>query len=241
MQDATGPRYAIYYVPAPGTALALMGRGVIGYDVDSGTDVPFVETCGMGDAAWTEATREPRGYGFHATLKAPFRLLASVTEFDLTKEVGTLAARLARPASFALAVEALTRFVALVPNEPSYDIERLASEVVVGLDGLRAPLTVRDRERRLAVGLTERQRGYLEAYGYPYVREEFRFHLTLAGPLIPAIRNSVKECLKTRFEEIDCTCVVDALTVLRQDHGYARFRVIARCPLALPPDGAAPQ
>ena len=36
---------------------------------------------------WEELTREPRRYGFHATLKAPFRLLPPFTEADLVAEL----------------------------------------------------------------------------------------------------------------------------------------------------------
>ncbi len=31
--------------------------------------------------------------------------------------------------------------------------------------------------------MSARQQDYLHRYGYPYVREEFRFHMTLTGPL----------------------------------------------------------
>ena len=33
------------------------------------------------------------------------------------------------------------------------------------------------------MGLTERQSAYLDQWGYPYVMEEFKFHLTLSGQL----------------------------------------------------------
>lgn len=240
MKDEAGPRYAVYYVPAPGTVLSAMGRAILGYDPDIGMDVPFAESCGLTDAAWAEATHEPRRYGFHATLKAPFRLQTGVTEDALVREAAKLAARLPRAKAFALTVKALTRFVALVPSQSSPDVDRLAFNVVTELDSLRAPLTAWDRERRLAAGLTERQRAYLEAYGYPYVGEEFRFHLTLAGPLAAPELDNVLLRLETRFAELDGVCAVDALTVLRQDHGQARFRVIARCPLGPAPDAAVP-
>ena len=231
-------RYAIYFVPAPGSRLAALGSSVIGYDVDTGRDVPFVDLCGMTEADWTKVTSEPRRYGFHATLKAPFRLKHGASEDALLADVQGLAAR--RPAALPmkLVVKELTRFVALVPRRASPDIDGLAAEMVGQLDWLRAPLTERERERRLRAQLTERQRTYLEAYGYPYVMEEFRFHMTLAGPLPPASRSAVHQRLQALFSGPDCACTVDALTVLRQDEPDGRFRVIARYPLCRPPAAA---
>ncbi len=239
MSGDEGPRYAIYFVPASGTALGAMGCAVLGYDAESGTDVPFADTCGMSEAAWTAATSEPRRYGFHATLKAPFRLKAGVTEAELVADVCRIAFRQSATRPVPLVVKGLTRFIALVPAASSPSIDQLESDLVSELDWARAPLTAKDRERRLAAGLTERQRAYLEAYGYPYVGMEFRFHMTLAGPLPSPILERVQQHLEARFSALDLTCTVDALTLLRQDNGNARFRVIARCPLAPPPDAGA--
>ena len=66
----------------------------------------------------------------------------------------------------------------------------LAARVVQGLEAFRAPLTPEDIARRRPETLTPRQRELLTAYGYPYVMEEFQFHLTLSdrliGPQVPA-------------------------------------------------------
>ncbi len=231
MPGPDGPRYAVYFVPASGSALAEVGSAVLGYDARQGVDVAFIETCGISDGAWSQATSEPRRYGFHATLKAPFRLMPGVSESELLAAVQELASRQQAVEPMTLVVKELTHFVALVPAAPLPALDRLASQIVVDLDGLRAPLTRQERERRIAAGLSDRQRAYLEAYGYPYVLEEFRFHMTLAGPLDPTARTIVKERLCALFAPIDRDCAIDALTVLRQDSAKSRFRVIARCPL----------
>ncbi|MCP6151516.1 DUF1045 domain-containing protein, partial [Klebsiella pneumoniae] len=62
-------------------------------------------------------------------------------------------------------------------------LEDLAGCAVVDLDPLRAPLTAAEMARRRPEDLSERQRDHLLAYGYPYVLADFRFHMTLTGPL----------------------------------------------------------
>jgi hypothetical protein len=44
------------------------------------------------------------------------------------------------------------------------------------LDCFRAPLSEGEEQRRLAAGLSARQRELLNRWGYPYVFDQFRFH-----------------------------------------------------------------
>jgi hypothetical protein len=67
----------------------------------------------------------------------------------------------------------------------------LAATVVAALDALRAPLTAADRARRKPDDLTARQRDLLDQWGYPYVMDEFRFHLTLTNGLAPDLAEAV--------------------------------------------------
>src|SRR5258708_19714311 len=76
----TGPRYAIYFVPAADTALYRFGAAALGYDCFTGADIATLDALPVDAGAWRELTREPRRYGFHATLKAPFHLAAGPTE-----------------------------------------------------------------------------------------------------------------------------------------------------------------
>jgi hypothetical protein len=45
----------------------------------------------------------------------------------------------------------------------------------------------------------QRQRNYLDRWGYPYVMEEFRFHMTLTGRLDSTCRWGVVDMLRARF------------------------------------------
>src|SRR6266436_2078374 len=83
----TDPRYAIYFVPAPDTALYRFGAGALGYDCFTGADMATLDTLPVDAGAWRELTREPRRYGFHATLKAPFRLAEGRTEAGADRRI----------------------------------------------------------------------------------------------------------------------------------------------------------
>jgi hypothetical protein len=234
MTHEPAPRYAIYYVPSPASALGQLGCAILGYDADSGADMPFADPCGMSESAWREATREPRRYGFHATLKAPFRLRDGVSEDQLLAAARGFAEGRTVIDPVATHVTASSRFVTLVPMGQAPAIDRLAWDVVVALDQWRAPLTEDERARRLAVVLSPRQRAMLEAYGYPYVGEDFQFHMTLAGPLPAAALPDVRRRLAALLATIARDVTVDAIAVLRQDRADARFVVIRRYSFGAP-------
>src|ERR1043166_5062094 len=68
------PRFALYFTPLPGSALACFGAGVLGYDCDAGAPVVRRKLDGIDAAAAGAATAEPARYGFHGTLMAPLAL-----------------------------------------------------------------------------------------------------------------------------------------------------------------------
>ena len=134
--------------------------------------------------------REPRVYGFHATLKAPFYLANGASEAGLKDAVREFAANQAAVTVGKLAVRELGTFVALVPDARNPHVDRLAQACVQEFDRFRAPMREPERGRRLAADLTAGQIENLERWGYPYVAEDFRFHMTLTGSLAPPERNA---------------------------------------------------
>ncbi len=222
-------RYAIYYVPAPDEDLATFGARAIGYDVASGAAVPFHDHDAFRTfepEAWAES---PARYGFHATLKAPFELADGESEAGLIEAVDHLAGRLSSVGLGQLKVTELGRFLALTPAGSTSAIDQLAESCVVALEPFRAPLTPADLSRRLAAPLTARQTAYVERFGYPYVLEEFRFHMTLTGPITDAThRTNVQKALTELYHPLDRPRIVDALTVCRQPDRAARFQVLSR-------------
>ncbi|MDF1729284.1 MAG: DUF1045 domain-containing protein [Sulfitobacter sp.] len=170
-------RYAIYFVPHE-DGLAAFGARWLGWDANRHRPVAQFDLEGL-----SQVTDRPRKYGFHGTLKPPFRLSEGATEADLRAELTRLAAHTAPAPCEGLALAAIGRFLALVPEGSQEDISRLAGACVTAFDPFRAPLSDDDLARRRKGGLSPRQEDYLMRWGYPYVMDEFRFHLTLTGPL----------------------------------------------------------
>jgi putative phosphonate metabolism protein len=227
-------RYAIYFAPEAASLLWRFGSSVIGYDAATGGDVPFAETAGLTPSAWSILTEDPRRYGFHATLKAPFTLSEGVDEAELIAGVMQLAETLSPVTLFALKAAEIGRFLALVPSAPSADLQDLASAAVEKLDQFRAPLTEADRARRLQSALTPRQIGYLDRHGYPYVHDEFRFHMTLTGPIGDAtVRANCLAALSEAYARFvpAAPVSIDAMAIYRQERRDARFRIIQRVAL----------
>jgi putative phosphonate metabolism protein len=174
-------RIALYYAPETDDPLHQRASAWLGRDAVSGAEIPQPAIAGVDIA---EVTADARGYGFHATLKPPFRLQGDV-------QAALQAARdfAARTAAFALPplqITDLDGFLALREAEPCPPLQALADGAVTALDPHRAPATEAEIARRKPEKLSPRQREYLEAWGYPYVFAEWRFHMTLTRRLTPA-------------------------------------------------------
>ncbi len=223
---ANFPRYAIYYTAAQGSALDRFGASLLGYDAYGGDDLPFPD--GL-PSDWRDLTQDPRKYGFHATLKAPIALADGKAEARLAAAC-ELFADLARPVPVIQpVVDSISGFIAVIPAEPSAELELLAAEATKAFDPFRAPLSPEDRARRNPDRLTPRQRDYLDRWGYPYVFEEFRFHMTLTGRLPAERREPVVAMLRERFAATGIgPLAIDAIALCRQENPNSRFRVIGR-------------
>jgi putative phosphonate metabolism protein len=222
-------RYAIYYTPQSG-ALARFGAAWLGWDMTTGTARAAPDVPGLEDPAHT-LTETPRRYGFHATLKPPFRLAEGQTASALTDAVEALAKRLPPAHADALAVTRLGRFVALTVEGDSDEITACAASVVDALDCFRAPLTQADLERYGARPLSDRQRELLQHWGYPYVMEQFRFHMTLSSRLPVAKTRALQAALSSYLADMLPTpFTLDALTLAGEDtagmfHTLSRHRL----------------
>lgn len=227
-------RYALYFVPAQESALWRFGCRTIGYDAVSGMETAPVAPPGAGAIGWAEATDEPRRYGFHATLKAPFFLRNGLGEAELIDSLAEFTRRQAVIPGLGLEVAALGSFVALVLGAPNAAVQDFAFRVVDAFEPFRAPLSASDRERRLAAPLTPRQIVSLDQYGYPYVGTDFRFHMTLTGRLVPDRITEVRDALARAFAAAvtDPATAIDQIALFRQPERTGRFRLIARFPLA---------
>ena len=228
---ANYPRYAIYFAPESGSVLDRFGAGLLGYDAHQGADVPFPLGAGL-PAEWREMTQDPRKYGFHATLKPPMALALGKGENELMAACAAFAGAPRAVPVIKPVVDVISGFIALVPAEAPADLERLAADCVREFEPFRAPLTETDRARRNPSKLTLRQREYLDGWGYPYVFEEFRFHMTLTGRLDPSRHAAVLAMLRDRFRDSGVRdLAIDRIALFRQDEPDQRFRVIGNWPL----------
>ncbi|MCB1511857.1 MAG: DUF1045 domain-containing protein [Hyphomicrobiaceae bacterium] len=221
-------RYAIYFVPAQETPLARFGATWLGYDSSRRLDVLHPPVDGLAPDAVRAATAEPRRYGFHATLKPPFTLAEGRDEKALVEAARDFAQEQTSVVLPAAEVSAIGRFLALVPSEPASPLNDLAGACVEAFERFRAPLSEADYARRLSKPLTDRQREHLEAWGYPYVFDQFRFHMTLTGPLDEPLRALLLPALRSAYAEIAAPVVIDAVTVLCQPDRAGRFHVLER-------------
>ncbi len=225
------PRYAIYYVPAANDPLYVLGTRVLGYDGFTGNAIGFPEEVTRHVADWVDVTTDPRKYGFHATLKAPFALGPGRTEAELLKAFAAFAAP-ATPA-IPLIVSAISSFIAVIPAASSAELSDLAQTCVEAFDAFRAPLTDHDRARRRPEHLSARQLHYLDRWGYPHVADEFRFHMTLTGSLPRERRETIVPLLQEQFAGIlAAPRPIDRIAIFHQADATSRFRIIAERELA---------
>ena len=162
ISPTTETRYALYFVPDAETELYRFGASVLGYDCYTGGEVALPSGAG---ADWPDKVAEPRRYGFHATLKAPFRLAAGTSPAEL--QVALDAFVRSRPAVEVgpLQVAEIGSFIALVPTEACRPLDDLAAGCVRQFDRFRAPLTDKEMRRRLTTPLSARQRSQPRSLG----------------------------------------------------------------------------
>lgn len=174
-------RFAIYFTPGGGP-FAEFGACWLGWDIQTGSRRSHPDIFGLPSPV-QRLTEAPRRYGFHATLKPPFRLAENHDVPTLQARVDALASQIAPIALPGLELVALGRFLALVAAPPSQDLNTVANTFVRDLDGFRASQTRSEQDARRASRLTPSQQRNLTDWGYPFVMDDFRFHITLTGPL----------------------------------------------------------
>jgi len=223
-------RYAIYWAPEPGD-LADLTAAWLGWDAATGRRVPHPQMSGLPRTA-AELTDTPRKYGCHGTIKPPFRLAPGQTGEGLHRAAADLCAAL-RPVTLAgLSLHRLGGFIALTPEGDQGELAGLAARVVETLDPFRAAPDAAEIARRQPARLTERQRGHLARWGYPYVMEDFLFHVTLTGDLTEPEATRVVDVLDPVLRPVlPCPFHVGSLCLFGQaDDGM--FRLLHRYTLS---------
>ncbi|MEM8580028.1 MAG: DUF1045 domain-containing protein [Pseudomonadota bacterium] len=222
-------RYAIYLVPDEG-ALSRFGAEFLGWDIARGTNSTQMQMLEL-PRPITKITARPRKYGFHGTIKAPMRLAKGRDEAELVRVCHKLMATEEVFAVERLRLARLGSFIALVPATDTSKLEALARRVLEGLEPFRAPMTKAERARRNPDRLSDQQRHLLDRWGYPYVLEEFRFHMTLTGPLSHAEARLTEIALAPLLRPILAEPLKVASLCICGERSDGHFEVVERVPL----------
>lgn len=176
-------RHAAYFAPEPGSLAWDLGSQWLGRCARSGLPLPQPTMSDMEPPTLARLTQAPRRYGWHATLKAPFALADNVSPAQLQAAFMQVAAAVTHPITLEVEVAQIGDFLALVPLRRSPALHALADACVRQLHACAAPLPPSEQARRRQGGLSTRQEHLLLQWGYPYVMEDFQFHMTLTGSL----------------------------------------------------------
>jgi len=221
-------RFAIYYAPA--VTDLLWERAAVWLGRDPATGVSYDgAVAGLERARLLNLTQSAGRYGFHATLKPPMALAPGLTEEALRTAMQEAAKDLAPVALGRLRIASLDGFLALMPEtDRNEQLQDFAANIVETFEPFRAPLKPRDRAERAARGLTPRQEELLDAYGYPYVFDEFRFHMTLTDRLSEADQHEVMQAAQTWFGPVlDAPVALDRLVLFHEKENKLPFNRIA--------------
>ena len=200
-------RFAIYFAPARESALWQAAEAWFAQP-----DLPPISV-------------SARRYGFHATIKAPMALSDGMDRAALEMALTEFANAHAPVSLGRLAPTPLEGFLALITTPQPQALTDFAALAVAAFERFRAPMSVEDRARRLKAPVTARQIELIDAYGYPYVLEQFLFHMTLTDRLEAGALVAMRERAAAWFAEaLAQPIVLDRLVLFHEAEPGAAFR-----------------
>ena len=179
MAKQSVPRYAVYFAPEPNSDLDVLGTSWLGRDMDGKEPHGQALVSNVSKHRLTELTENPRRYGFHGTFKPPFELNPTMSLDALLRTARIFACGLSPVEIPRLELAVIGKFIALTPVSQSAALEKLSAACVRAFEAFREPLTDEQIESYRQNKLTVHQEQMLEHWGYPYVMEEFQFHMSL--------------------------------------------------------------
>lgn len=225
-------RLALYLTPPADHPLVAAAEAWLGRSAFA-RDVAGVAVAGHTPEERAALVAEPARYGFHGTLKAPFRLADGCSPEDVAEALEAYGRARAAPPPVPLAVTRLGGFLALTPAAPAPGLDALAADLVRRFEPFRAPLTEAEMAKRRPERLTPTQRAHLADWGYPYVFEDFRFHMTLTGPLDAAEAEALRPALTGHFAAALAEPLVpDRVGLFQESEATAPFTCIRLVRLA---------
>jgi 2'-5' RNA ligase len=220
-------RYAIYFSPAPESPLDRVGTAWLG------SDVPQRQLDGFSRERIAEITASARHYGYHATLKPPFALAADRTGAALDRMLGEFAGSRAPIDGLGLKVGSLDGFIALLLTDESTEVRNLATTCVRDFDSFRLAPSEEELRQRRSASLSALEDALLRRWGYPYVMEAFRFHMTLTTRIEREEHDRLLPLLRHMFGAVtNASFTLDAVSLFYQEARDRPFRLIQRYPFA---------
>ena len=229
----TTARYAVYFAPGPEDRWWEAGSKWLGRCARTGMAMDQPAVTGIEPVQLAELTQAPRRYGWHATLKAPFSLATGCALADLQHQLNRIACQHSSFLLPPLRVEHMDTFLALVLDGDDSAVQHMGAMCVTALHSLAAPLPDSEVVRRRGAGLTARQEELLQAWGYPHVLDQFRFHMSLTGSLralSPAQRESLRQGAVSHFQSLQ-PLRFEALDLFVEISPGSPFRWVSRHPL----------
>ena len=204
-EDDAVSRFALYFVPEWGSPLHSLGAALLGRDLFTGRLLPQPAIPGLPAERVYELTADARRYGLHATVKPPFHLAPGFGPEDVIFRLREFCRSRTMPDLPRLGLARTGAGYALLPSRDTPEekraleaLETMAEEAVRAFDIFRAPPSEAELAKRRKADLTPRQEECLQKWGYPYLFEDYRFHVTLTSSVRDA---SEAVCLETFFAE----------------------------------------
>lgn len=219
-------RYALYCIPSAGHRLLKLiepwfARSAYGTQIEAEMG-PF--SCGEHVALTATRAR----YGFHATMKAPFHLAEGFDAHTLPVMLKGFATRQCAVNMGRLQVTRFGNYLALAPVKQPQTLTDLAQAVVETFEPARAPLSDHDLARRTKPSLSERERELLLRWGYPATEENFKFHMTLAGPVEGDLLDRAQDYLCDLLAPaLAKPFILDTLALFAEPNPPGSFNIIA--------------
>jgi putative phosphonate metabolism protein len=226
-------RYAIYLAPQEGSQLHQLASRWLGRNASTGELAEPELPTSISRVAWRTATKDPRRYGFHATLKPPFQLMKGARVEALKESLQKIADEHTAFTLPPLILGALGHFLALILSAPSPLLHQLASDCVRDLDLFRAPSDSVDLAKRMRPSHNVAEQQNLIRWGYPYVLDTWKFHLTLTNSLKLEDLELFRNHLSQRFAEVcQQPMQCDSICLFEEPTPGAPLLLTARFPLA---------
>ena len=220
-------RYAIYFTPPRDSPLTRLAASWLGRDPFNGASV----AAAVGDRADAWRNRLPHRRGAPLWLSRDAEGAVSAGGRPRPKPGWPRPSPNLRPASRRSSSRALpsarsTGSSRCCRPRRLPELDALAGDVVKAFDRFRSPLTEAEIERRNPDALSAEEFRNLCQWGYPYVFDAFRFHMTLTGRVAAGEAPRVRAALDEVFGAVLAEPVaVDGVALFVEPEAGAPFTI----------------